>query len=104
MMTTTLRGASVRPWAIAALCLAAAASTPAQSPRREILLACAQQAKDKALEGDAHAAFMRDCLRPPPGYQPPVFSTSEPIKDAPHPATGTGSGAGTGAAQPPARR
>jgi hypothetical protein len=59
-------------------CMGLIHAAQARESRQEVLQACAQQAKDKALAGDAYAEFMRACLKPPEGYKAPVFDAAQP--------------------------
>lgn len=60
--------------------LVATQGASAKDSRQDVMQACAQKAQDKDLTGDAHAEFMRGCLRPPPDYKAPVFQKAEPTK------------------------
>jgi hypothetical protein len=55
----------------------------AKDTRKEVLQSCVQQAKDKELTGDAHAEFMRGCLKMPEGTKPQSFVSDAPQKLAP---------------------
>ena len=55
----------------------------AKDARKEVLQNCVQQAKDKVLTGDAHAEFMRGCLKMPEGTKPQSFVSDAPQKLAP---------------------
>lgn len=61
-----------------ACCMGLIQAVQARESRQEVLQACAQQANDKALAGDAYAEFMRACLKPPEGYKAPVFDAAQP--------------------------
>jgi hypothetical protein len=69
----------------AALLLALLPHAWASETRQEMLRSCVQQAKDQSLAGEAHAQFMRACLKKPEDAKPMAFASSEPQKLAPGP-------------------
>lgn len=61
-----------------AVCVVLLPTVHARESRQDVLHACAKQAKDKDLAGDAYAEFMRNCLKPPEGYKAPAFDNAQP--------------------------
>ncbi|MDI1257917.1 PsiF family protein [Aquabacterium sp.] len=65
------------------LATALQAQAATKEARQDVLRSCAQQSRDQSFSGDAHAEFMRGCLKTPADAKPPVFASSGPQKLAP---------------------